>query len=164
MTGGAELIIGATGTGKTTKIKHYLSLIPNKKAIQIYDINNEYKEFYNKPLEDFEVFIDRQTRTKKAVMVFEEATIFLSNRTCNRQLVDLLVRKRHTGNYIFLCFHSLRSLPKYVLDLCNYITIFHTNDSIGFVESTFKNDKLTEGFLQVQRSPNKHYYRFIKLY
>jgi len=160
----AHLIIGATGTGKTTKVKEYLKTIPNKKAIFIYDINNEYREFYPYKFEDFEVFIERMTRVKKGVMVFEESTIFLSNRTCNRQLVDILVRKRHTGNYIFMNFHSLRSLPKYVLDLCKYVTLFHTNDSVSFVESTFRNDLLTEAFKEVNNAPNIHYYKLIKLY
>jgi hypothetical protein len=160
----AQLIIGATGTGKTTIVKEYLKKIPNKKAIFIYDVNNEYTEFYPYQFEPFDIFIERMNRAKKAVMVFEEATIFLNNRSCNRMLVDILVRKRHTNNYIFMNFHSLRSLPKYVLDLCKYVTLFKTNDSLPFVESTFRNDALTKAFLEVSKAPNAHYYKLIKLY
>lgn len=160
----AHLIIGATGTGKTTKVKEYLNKIPHKGSIFIYDINNEYRDFYPYKFEDFGVFIERMSRVKKGVMVFEEATIFLSNRSCNRILVDILVRKRHTNNYIFMNFHSLRSVPKYLLDLCKYVTLFKTNDSLSFVESTFRNDILTDTFREVSTAPNLHYYKMIKLY
>jgi hypothetical protein len=160
----AQLIVGATGTGKTTEVKRLLSKVANKNAIFIYDVNNEYKDFYPYEFIDFSEFIEQMTRVKKGVMVFEESTIFLSNRNCNRLLVDILVRKRHTGNYIFLCFHSLRSLPKYVLDLCNYITLFHTNDSIGFVDSTFKNELVTNAFIEVQNNADIHFSKFVKLY
>jgi len=160
----AQLIVGATGTGKTTEVKRLLSKVPNKKAIFIYDVNNEYSAFYPYEFVDFQEFIELMTRVKKGVMVFEESTIFLSNRSCNMLLVDLLVRKRHTGNYIFLCFHSLRSLPKYVLNLCNYITLFHTNDSAGFIDNTFQNNLLTQAFIEVQKNPDIHFSKFIKLY
>jgi ABC-type Mn2+/Zn2+ transport system ATPase subunit len=160
----AHLVVGATGTGKTTTVKHYLSKIPNKKVLFIYDVNNEYREYYPYEFIDFVEFIGKMTRVKKAVMVFEESTIFLSNRSCNMQLVDILVRKRHTGNYVFLCFHSLRSVPKYILNLCNYITLFHTNDSEGFIDNTFQNNNLTAAFKDVQNNSNIHYSKLIKLY
>jgi hypothetical protein len=160
----AQLIVGATGTGKTTEVKRLLQKVPNKKAIFIYDVNNEYREFYPYEFTDFQEFIERMTRVQWGVMVFEESTIFLSNRSCNMLLVDLLVRKRHTGNYIFLCFHSLRSVPKYVLNLCNYITLFHTNDSVNFIDNTFQNTALTSAFLEVQNTSDIHFSKFIKLY
>jgi hypothetical protein len=160
----AHLIVGATGTGKTTEVKRLLKKVPNKKALFIYDVNNEYSNFYPYEFIDFEEFMEQMTRVKKGVMIFEESTIFLSNRSCNRQLVDLLVRKRHTGNYVFLCFHSLRSLPKYILDLCNFITLFHTNDSEGFIDATFRNDLLTRAFKEVQSNKDIHFNKFVKLY
>lgn len=159
-----HIITGATKTGKTTYVKKQLDQIPNKRSIIVYDVNNEYQDYYPYEFLHFEAFMNRIKDTQNSVMVFEEATIFFSNRSTEKILLDILTRKRHTNNYIFLCFHSLRAIPLYVYELANYITIFKTNDASNRVDQKFKDDRLNRVFLDVKNSNNPHYFRKVQIY
>lgn len=158
-----HIIVGGTGRGKTTFVKKMLSQV-DKSRIEIYDVNNEYKEFYDKDFTDFETFMNRVKDLKNKIVVFEEATIFFNNRGCDKILTDMLVRKRHTNNYVVLNFHSIRAIPKYVYDLVNYVTIFKTNDSLKKVEESFDLEIFTNTFKEVKDSQNFHYHKTISLY
>ena len=162
----AYLIIGGTGTGKTTFIQQQiLSRIPNKNCIFIYDVQNEYSHFYNEPFDDFENFIERAAlRIRNAVIVLEEATIFANNRTSNYFLRKLLVDKRHTNNFIILAYHSLREIPRYVYDLSNYITLFKTNDSPNLIRSKFEDQRILDMMSDVKGNSNKFYSISLKIY
>jgi ABC-type multidrug transport system ATPase subunit len=151
MSGKAFLIVGGTGSGKTTFTKKALAKVhPNARFI--YDVNNEYKEFFDYPLKDFDEFIYIASTLKNAFIVFEEATIFLNNKSSNKILIDILVRKRHTNNTIFLVFHSLRSIPRYVFDLSNILVLHKTNDNENFVEKRFENEIVTDAFLKIKNA------------
>lgn len=125
--GKAFIIVGAPGMGKTTFVKNILKRV-HPGTIWLYDVNNEYTEIINQPLLDFDVFCKEAMKKRESILVFEEATIFLSNKGSNNELKNILVRKRHTHNTILLVFHSLRYVPKYLLDLCNYMALYKTND------------------------------------
>ncbi len=159
-----HIFTGATGTGKTTFIKNLLSGVSNPDSIIIYDVNNEYKDFYPYPLLNFETFTQKVKRVSNAVIVFEESTIFLNNRSCNRDLTELLVRKRHNCNYIILVFHSLRSVPRYIYELCNYITVFHTNDSPDMTARELKDERLEALLNEVKESPENYFSKTLKIY
>jgi hypothetical protein len=161
---GCHIIVGATNTGKTFYLKKFLDKIPNKNALLIYDVNNEYKNYFNYPLIPFEDFVYKASLCEHAVMVFEEATIFLNNRSCNEDLYNILVRKRHTDNYIFLVFHSLRSIPRYIYELSNYITIFKTNDTPYLSAKELKDERIEEIMERVKNSKNIHINVTLKIY
>lgn len=154
MGGKSFIIVGATGMGKTTFTKNALKKL-HKDSILLYDVNNEYKDIYPKPFIKFEKFCELSERVSNAVIVFEEATIFLDSRGNNFSLKDVLVRKRHTNNTIFLVFHSLRLVPRYIFDLSNYVVLHKTNDSESLVSSKFENELLTKAFLEVKNAPMK---------
>lgn len=158
--GFAHLVVGGTGSGKTTFIKTMLGKIPNQKSILIYDVNAEY--FSDSVLPDFKDFTQKINNVKKCVIVLEEATIFLDARGSSFDIRNLLVRKRHNENYIFLVFHSLRSVPFYIYNLCNYITLLNTNDQIQNVEGRF-DDKVTELFKAVQKANTKYFRQTIRI-
>jgi hypothetical protein len=147
--GYAHLCIGGTGTGKTTYVK---AQIKNKSNVIVYDVNNEYREQYPYPFLKHGEFMSKIILVQNSVIVLEESTIFFSNRSYNEELTEMLVRKRHTGNYIFLCFHSLRAVPRYVWDLCNYLTLFPTNDNEAFVKTKIPNDEVYKAFRQVREN------------
>lgn len=128
--GKAFIIVGATGSGKSSLIKQLIKDVPLS-SLQIYDVNGEY--FPSSDLPTMEIFLKRQKSVKKSVIIFEEATIFFSNRGSNREMRELLVRKRHAENVIVLVFHSIRSIPYYIYDLCNLVFVFRTNDSLELV-------------------------------
>lgn len=152
MSGKSIIFVGGTGAGKTTKIRKYLSSV-HPKARLVYDVNAEYTDLFPYPLTDFETFAENATKVSNALIVYEEATIFLSNRGSNDLLRDVLVRKRHTNNTIFLVFHSIRSIPRYIFDLSTHVYLHKTNDSKSTVETRFENELFTACFLRIKNAP-----------
>jgi len=146
----AIINVGKPKTGKTTRAKKLLSLSKNEKIV--YDINNEYSEIYNKPFLDFESFMDSIKNKKNSTILIEEATIFFNNRSTNKIIQDLLVRKRHTKNTIILNFHSFRTVPKEIFELCNYCIIGKTLDTIDTVKQKYNK----ESFLQAVNLVNEN--------
>jgi len=158
-----HIIVGATNTGKPSLVKRLLKKA-NKKAFFIYDVNNEYKEFFNYPLMDINTFIYKANFINRGIIIIEEATIFFSNRGSNNLLKELLVRKRHTKNHIILIFHSVRSIPRYVYELANYITIFKTNDSPEMSAKELKDERIEKIMSIVKQSKNQHFSQTLKIY
>jgi len=158
-----HIVVGATGTGKTTYIKNIIKRV-NKNALFIYDVNKEYTAYFPYKFTDFETFIESASRIKNGVIILEEATIFLSNRSSNDYLRSILVRKRHTNTFIILVFHSMRSVPRYIYELANYITIFHTNDSPDMTAKELKDERLETIMNEVKESRIKYFYKTIKIY
>ena len=96
-------------------------------------------------------------------IVFEEATIFFSNRGRSEEVIDLLVRKRHTNNIIILLFHSIRSVPNYIFELIDYIILFKTNDNEKLIHDKFKdNEQLIEFYNAVNQSDNFFEHKLFK--
>ena len=158
-----HIIVGATGTGKTTYIKNMIKRV-NKNALFIYDVNKEYASYFPYPFVDFETFIESASRVHKGVIVIEEATIFLSNRSSSDYLKSILVRKRHTGTFVILVFHSMRSVPRYIYELANYITIFKTNDSSDMTAKELKDERLEVIMNEVKASKTKYFSKTLKIY
>ncbi len=152
MNGKAFLIVGATGMGKSTVTRQFIQRVSPGNRL-IYDVNQEYTDLYNKPLIDFDEFSEQTTKVRNALIVYEEATIFLSNRGSDLNIRKVLVSKRWRNNTVILNFHSFRTIPKYIYLLCNYIIILKTNDSESYVESAFDNEKLTKAFRIIQSKP-----------
>lgn len=149
--GFAHLVVGMTGEGKTTYVKHFLRAIKDKKRIIVYDVNNEYQDVYPYPFLDIDDFMPKLMDSYYNVIVLEESTIFFNNRGHDKNLERLLVRKRHQFNYILLCFHSLRAIPRYVWDLTTYLTLFKTNDNEGFIiKEKLPSDAVLKTFREVR--------------
>lgn len=152
----AVIIVGGTGCGKTFYSK---SLIKNvhKGALMVFDVNNEYKEFYPYPFDDdIDKFLNKAYRKRNAVILMEDATAFISNRGRSDILQKMLVGKRHTNNTFLLLFHSFRAVPKYIMDLSNTVVIFKTNDPEEIVSKGFQNEQLTSAWRSVQKASLNH--------
>jgi hypothetical protein len=95
---------------------------------------------------------------KNSVSVIEEATIFFKSAAKQQQLQSLLVRSRHQNNFIFLCFHSLRSVPTWILDLTDALRLSKTNDTLQVLHKFDGLDKIEEAFKSVNYfSPSNPY-------
>ena len=162
MGGLASVCIGRRKTGKTTLTKRLLEKSKLKKVI--YDINQEYKDFYDKPFVDFNVFLDKIVELKNSHIVIEEATIFFRQRSQAEQMINLLVRARHTGNIIQLNFHSFKSVPKDIYNLLDYVTILKTNDSLKDVKDKFDNKDIIKAFEEARESKNPYFNKTVSLY
>ena len=139
---------------------------PQKMPVLIYDINNEYKEIYPEPFEDFDVFLTRiaDEQVRRTYILIEEATIFFSTRSRFEEMMNVLVRARHTGNIIQLNFHSFASVPKNIYHLLDYVIVFKTNDMENDVQDKFDNPAVIKAFYDARNSDDKYFNRTITLY
>jgi hypothetical protein len=160
----SHIVVGATDTGKSHFIKKLLKKVPNKQALLIYDIEGEYEDFYPYQLEEFNVFVEKVSKYENAVIVFEEASAFLSNRGDNMLVRKILVQKKHAKNYIILTFHSVRMIPRFIYELSNYITIFKTNDAPDMTAKELKDHRLEDIMTRVKNHKNPHYNETLKIY
>lgn len=152
MSGKAILVVGARGTGKTYGNRKMIEKT-HPQARLILDVNGEYKDLFpNDPIE-FDAFTKVAKTVKKAVILIEECTIYLSNRGNNSDIRDLLVKARHNDNTIIMVFHSFRSIPKYVYDLCNMVIIYKTADNAELISTAFEDEKLTAAFNEIKAAP-----------
>lgn len=161
------LNVGRPKTGKTTRSKKLLQSFVNdgrKNDIIIYDVNREYTAFYDKPFLIYDEFIKSLEGIKNKILLFEEATIFFSNKSEEKILKRLCIQKRHDNNIIILNFHSIRSIPRYIFDLTDYVILFKTNDNELTVKSKCDNENFFECFKEVQNHSNNFYSKVIDLY
>lgn len=149
--GKAIIVVGARGQGKSTFIKQSLQGV---KRLLIYDVNGEYG---NKEVPTFQDFVELATKQVKTIIVFEEATIFIGHSSSSEKLREILVRARHTENTIFLVFHSLRAVPRFIYDLCTDVVLHKTNDNPDFIMKRFENKALLIAFNVIQKQPPGKY-------
>ena len=165
MAGIASVCVGKRGTGKTTISIALLNKRPKGMPVLIYDVNNEYSEIYPEPLEDFQSFLARVSdpQIENHYILIEEATIFFSTRSRFEEMLNVLVRARHTGNIIQLNFHSFASVPKNIYHLLNYVIVFKTNDSEKDVHDRFDNPKVIQAYLEATQSEDTHFSKVVCL-
>lgn len=126
MNGYAILYIGMTGSGKSTMVKHLVRNVHESRLL-VYDVQREY--FDDDVLPEIEDFQNDVHKLRGGHAVFEEATIFFSNRGRDANMIKILVDKRHHRNVIHLCFHSITDVPGNIFRLVNYAFVFQTNDN-----------------------------------
>lgn len=166
MSGIASICIGKRGCGKTTYSKQMLDNRPKAMPVLIYDINKEYLDYYPEEFVDFDVFLMMLSGEdiRKTYIIIEEATIFFSTRSRFEEMMNVLVRARHTGNIIQLNFHSFSSVPKNIYHLLDYVIVFKTNDTSKDITDRFDNPKVLQTAFKARDSDDPHYYEVVKLY
>jgi hypothetical protein len=166
MSGIASICIGKRGCGKTTYSKELLDKRPKGMPCIIYDINNEYSNYYVEPFEDFDIFLLKisDEEVRRTYILIEEATIFFSTKSRFEEMMNVLVRARHTGNIIQLNFHSFSSVPKNIYHLLDYVTVFKTNDSLKDVTDRFDNPNVIAAYKEAVASDDDHFKKVVKIY
>lgn len=136
----AIIVVGMTGQGKSSFVKSYIK----GRACHVFDVQNEYNDLSTDPratrsrhlaLKEKQ-FVKECAARLNTICVFEEATGFLEGRL-DPELRRVVLSKRHTGNVLVFCFHSIASIPPRLMQLCNYVVMFKTTDEPYQVESKF---------------------------
>lgn len=166
MSGIASIMVGRRGCGKTTLSRQLLSKRPKRMPVLIYDINHEYADVYPEPFEDFDIFLVKiaDENVRRTYILIEEATIFFSTHSRFEEMMNVLVRARHTGNIIQLNFHSFASVPKNIYHLLDYVIVFKTNDMENNVRDRFDNPAVIKAFFDARNSDDKHFSKTVTLY
>lgn len=177
------LVIGGTGSGKSrytnekllcntikqnVQGKDYYNLSPQSKNQYIFDLNNEYNLPGDVPLKmkmrhvecNGEKFIYNCSQVRNTNIVFEDATGFLRGKQ-NKELIRLIVQKRHVNNNWIILFHSIYRVPPEIMEYANYAVIFKTNDSLKMIDAKFSNEKINAAFLHLQAA-KKHSFLQLK--
>jgi hypothetical protein len=146
--------------------RNLLKSKPKNMPCLIYDINQEYKDFYAEDFEDFDIFLAKLSdeTVKHHYIIIEEATIFFNTQSNFQDMKNVLVRARHTGNIIQLNFHSFGSVPKGIYNLLDYVIVFKTNDNLKNVTDRFDNPNVIKAFQDAQQSDDKYFNRTVSLY
>ncbi len=155
---GIILLVGGTGCGKSTYGKRMIKTA-NKKAVIVYDVNNEYADYPNRftPLDtDIDKFVSMLLKTRKSIILMEDMTGFLPNNGKSSAMVQVLQARRHTGNTIVMFYHSMTSIPKYVMDMATTLVIFKTNDDEININKKFSKKLITDAWKDVQEKASKN--------
>lgn len=178
------IIAGGTGEGKSRflntsllmndvrpdfygKDKYHLSL--KSRNQYIFDLNNEYILPVDNILRpqmrhvacDAKTFINNCKALKNTNIVFEDASGFLRGRQAP-DIIRLIVQRRHVKNNWIILFHSINRIPPELMEYCNYLIIFKTNDNLKEIDQKFNNEKINISFQKLQ-SMKKHTYFQIKM-
>jgi hypothetical protein len=161
----AHIIVGMTGTGKSYYLKKRLKKVPNRGSFYIFDYQNEYKEFIDYGLIPYEEFAYNCTLISNAVIVFEEASIFMGGhmKSTDSYVNEVLVSKRHKNNFVFLVFHAVAEIPPYIYRKCNYITIFKTNDLPDMSARELRDHRIKDYMSRVNANKKPHYSETMKI-
>lgn len=145
------VIVGRMGQGKSTLTKALIKNVHPEK-LHVFDINGEYQNCVSHSHGDYEKFVNDVSNMNNTVNVFEEATIFFNSKGHSKTLVNILTRKRHKKQTNILLFHSLRSVPIYILELIDVVHLLRTNDVEESIRLKFKD---FGGFLETFRKAQK---------
>lgn len=145
--------VGAKKRGKTTGTKEMLNNFSGDKYI--YDVNKEYKEYGKGAVfPDFEAFLETASKKVNTAIVFEEAFIFLSHQSQQKEIKEMLVRTRHTGNLIILNFHAVHQIPLFIWDYANFVIIRKTNDKLNYMLREYRDTDILEAWQTAIASPD----------
>lgn len=146
-------VVGKTESGKSTWVKNTLKGVPLKNQF-IFDFQNEYDN--SSGIKEFDSFVSHATRRKNSVIVFEEATVYITGNTIQKGVKNLLVSKssHHNNNVLIFVFHAVRKIPVNLFEMTDYIVLFETNDRADEIRK-FRNPILTARMLQLKNEPKK---------
>lgn len=147
------LNVGARGSGKTTKNRRMLEQT-HPGARLVLDVNGEYTDLFPRDPIPYDQFTKMLGKVKSAVILIEEATVYLSTRGRDANVIDILVRARHSKNVIILVFHSLQDVPTYIYRLANKLILHKTLDNEDDIYKRFGDSVLVEKFKELKALPS----------
>ena len=124
----------------------------------VYDYQREYLERFGKRkvtiFYDLQLFVNNLAGMYNSNIIIEEGTTFIRFQK-DEAISALLTSAFHNGNIIYILFHYLEAVPKYILSMSHVLVLFATGDDEILVGRT--RPKLAQ-YLHKEPSP-----KFIKL-
>jgi hypothetical protein len=159
-----NIVCGGQGQGKTTFVKNSVSKM---QGVIVLDVNNEYKDLEKEGakliIKDFRTSLENIKNLNGITLIVEEATVFFSNRKYDENLLELIIRKRHQKNNIFLIYHSLTDIPDYLLRLSDYLILFKTKDNSVKIDQKYNNTDIRKAFYIQRNQKEAHRPYILKL-
>lgn len=159
-----NIIVGGQGTGKTSFTKKSAEKM---NRVVILDVNNEYKDLEQRGAKritkDFRQSLENVKELNGISLIVEEATIFFSNRKHDENLLEMIIRKRHQNNNIFLIYHSLTDIPDYLLRISDYLILFKTKDNSVKIDQKYANTEIRKAYYTQRNRKEKFTPTIIKL-
>jgi len=156
MEGQIIIIVGGRGHGKTTMLRRFTTKA-HPEALLLHDVSGQHKDYYKRPLLEIDQFNAICKNVENCMIAYEEATIFIPH-SPKPDIKHFLVTSRYRNNTILFVFHSLRAVPRYILDLSNKVILMKTNDIPEVIEKKFQRPDFMEVFKRVNASPDKYAY------
>lgn len=150
-----EVLIGATGTGKTSYV---LEKIDKVKRAVIYDYQNngDYSHIpiyegkrldkcrivrsENQTYQDFKDIVEKQFFDKGYLVVCEEASAMFKTNGKDLEFNDFLLSKRHRKVNFILNFHNARQVPPFIMDYCDFVTVKMTMGGVEHLKTKFNKE------------------------
>lgn len=159
------LIVGRPKTGKTTRAKS----IAASAAFPLI-VSDVYGEWGQRPRSLREVLDIAEKRIgQPSTFVFEEATGMIGHehpRSKNgERLVSHLIGRRHRRHVNVLVFHSLRSVPVWVMDFCDELVIGKTADRPTMIDAKFKGwTTITDALRRANAHPSPFHFEEVSIF
>lgn len=131
--GASIVIIGYQGAGKTPIAKQLKQEAGMRNNI-VFDIRHEYPEDEFTTFHDFEKFKKFISTAKDCLIIFEEATAYIGFFR-DLELINLITGVEHNRLVIIFLFHSIKSVPHFVIELSRFVILLNTNDSPELIKS-----------------------------
>jgi hypothetical protein len=169
------LVCGATGTGKTMALLHYLRLSPNlfgkimvfyKEEEPIYDLLKKgikQTEFYTSlsklpPLNELRKDLEKEERV---LVVLDDYMMELSQPQKYPNIADYLIRARKLNVSLFMLTQDYHTIKKNLRNQMTYVILFKSTDEadINLILSKFvkkdKRKKLLKAYEIITNTPHQ---------
>lgn len=139
--GGVYIVAGRMGCGKTTFVKALMQSTDCFKAAYAL-VKCDYDEVTQ--FKDYEYFLHLMNSKTDSIFVIDEAYTCLPDalqvrtKPLDRMLAEILVNSRKYNNLIFIVFHNLQQMKKWLPAYTNYFVRFNTQDQISYQLARFK--------------------------
>lgn len=177
------IILGFTGTGKTTHIQRIIEQYTQKKnRVQIctpYDVEWCHYEANDISIRGFYKFegvrryvtfsnpVENLTKEnnyfRNGLLILDDCKFYLDNVT-DAHMKRLLIGRKQRGIDIIIAAHGFTEVPPRLFTFANYIILHKTNDNIKNRKNVLRNyDEMVKHQIEVNENKDFHHYKVIKM-
>ena len=177
------IILGYTGTGKTTYSKQIIEkYVENRDRILIvtpHDIEfNEFEQidvtdtgFYKfsgvrrhiADADSLALIGDNKNHFRNGLLILDDARHFIDSRV-SRELHQLLISRKQRGLDIIAAAHGFTEVPPKLFTFCSHILLFKTADNINMRKNVIRNfEHLKEAQQRINDHSDFHYHEIFKM-